>query len=386
MTVVRPEWTAPTVLTIDRLGELGDPISADNGEARLIAPLRGHPDFLAKLYKTPRGDADATRLDRLILLAEDSTATAETLRRDTSWPVARIRSLDYACTGAVIPRAPERFRAGARAGSTLAERYLDVDLLVQPAEALVRRGLPVPTPQDRLTAVRNIVRIGATMEALDLVYSDWSYSNAFWTGKDWSVFLIDVDGCAFQTAPNICQPNWEDPLTPRTDLADTYVDRYRVAMLAARCLTARRDHLQAVHALENGIGPVWNRATAEALLGILLARVREHRPSLSTLQTVLDGGPYAFIPGRRAPLPPKLQVTLVQPRASVCAPPGGPNVKPAERSTASLTPTTGPTATVKSGVSQRQPRKSTFNSQTIAALVIISLLTLLIVVLAIANP
>jgi hypothetical protein len=383
MTLTRPEWTCPAVLTIDDLGGvggLGDPLSRDNGEARLIAPLIDHPAFLAKLYKTPRGEDDATRLDRLVLLAEGSTSFAATLRSDTSWPVARIRSADHALTGCVIPRAPDRFRAGVRAGTTLVERYLDVDLLAKPAEVLRRRGLPVPTAQDRLTAARHLARVGAAMERLDLVYSDWSYSNAFWNSQDWSVFLIDVDGCAFHAAANICQPNWEDPLTPRTDLADTYVDRYRVALLVARCLTARRDRLQAARALTDGSVPAsWSRATAEALLDVLLARQREYRPSLSTLQAVMDGGPYVFIPGRRAPLPSEPQITLVPQRPAVAVDAAGPNVKPPQRSAA---PSTSP---APSAPGVPRPRSGAVDSSAVGTVIVLALLALLIIALVIAN-
>jgi hypothetical protein len=382
MSASRREWAGGSILAIDEAADLADPISTDNGEARLIAPLRGNPDFLAKLYKTPRGDAEATRLDRLISIPEDD-GPATMLRGDSSWPVARIRSEHHACTGVVIPRAPERFRAQVQSGTTLVERYLDVDLLAKPADALVKRGLTAPTPPDRLTAAGHIVRIGAAMESLGLVYSDWSYSNAFWAPQDWSIYLIDVDGCAFTTTTNLCQPNWEDPLTPRVAPADTYVDRYRVALLTARCLTARRDRLQAARALVSETH-CWNRATAEVLLDILLARERRHRPSLGTLRIVLEGGPYVFVPGRRTPLPPEPQITVVAGASLASNGVGGPNVR-LPGSSKATPPSVGSTGVTRPGVPKQRSKPTRLDIPFAAAFTSLGMVTLLIIILAIAN-
>lgn len=301
-------WPLPPVLDIREVGDLTEPLSTGAGQSMSIAPLASHPAFLLKTYRTPGGTAQAARLDRLVQLAEKDTDDARVLRQRTSWPVARVRDAGQDCVACVIPRAPERFRVSARpagqVGTVAPARYLEIDLLAQPAESLARRGLPVPAGPQRLTVARRVVDVAASLERLRLVYSDWSYSNAFWTGHDWSVFLIDVDGCAEGSGVNICQPNWEDPLTPRHRPADTYVERYRVGLLVSRILTGERDIWQAARSLQSPDGRACSGAVAEVLLDMLLVTDRLHRPSVTTLATVLADGPYVFFPGRRHPIPP----------------------------------------------------------------------------------
>ncbi|GAA3431365.1 hypothetical protein [Kutzneria kofuensis] len=286
-------WRLPAVVTLDEIGPLAGTISDAAGQSTGIHPLDDHPGWLAKLYRTPGGAADAKRLDDLIALPVDGL-----LRDATSWPVARIAA-DEKTLGCVIPTAPDRFRRDDGV-------WREIDWLAKPDHLFVRRGLTVPTRADRLSICRNLVDVAAALERHELVYSDWSYSNAFWCDTDGSVFVIDIDGCGPGPVPNIFQPNWDDPLTRRPMLADACTDRYRVALLVTRCLTGERELPLALNALADSDG-LGNRGLREVLLDILLSTDRERRPSLSDLATVIAGGLYVSFGPRpeRIALPPR---------------------------------------------------------------------------------
>jgi hypothetical protein len=304
-------WHLPTVVTLDDLGPLEKTISDGAGQSTGIHPVTEHPGWLAKLYRTPGGHGDATRLDGLIALAGTVTGEdATTLRASTSWPVARIAERESQALGCVIPAAPDKFRWD---GAGAAPRFREVDWLAKPDDAFARRNYPVPSRSDRLRVCRNLVVVAAVLERHKLVYSDWSYSNAFWCDTDASVFVIDIDGCGPNAVPNIFQPNWDDPLTQRPNEADGYTDRYRVALLVTRCLTGQRDLASALNALAESDG-LGNRGLREILLDILLSEEREQRPSMAELATVIAGGLYvrfgprptrSAVPARPVPTLPK---------------------------------------------------------------------------------
>src|SRR5262249_44605130 len=273
----------------------GTALSRDAGESQGIYCLTNHPGWLAKIYKLPLHPSQTAVLDRLIALPADTSATDHAvISRNTSWPVARVTDAVGRCVGCIIPEAPVTFRV--RRGED--ERFLEVDLLAKPADAFPRRGLSAPTYDDRVKACSSLAAVAAVLEHHDLVYSDWSYSNAFWSASDYSVYVIDIDGCRFGTNHNIHQPNWDDPLTLAADPADTYTDRYRSGLLVARCLTGYRDRIDVLHCLA-GI----NSEVAELLLDVLLAADRRRRPTASALSKALTGMPYLRIPLVRSALP-----------------------------------------------------------------------------------
>ncbi|RKT89206.1 hypothetical protein SAMN05421805_101762 [Saccharopolyspora antimicrobica] len=304
-------WPLPAVIGLDELAPLQRTLSDGAGQSTGIHPIGDHPGWLAKLYRTPGGHGEATRLDELIALpATIGADDAATLSTSTSWPVARITDGDELVHGCVIPAAPDRFRQGSDG------EFREIDTLARTADSFARHGLRAPSRADRLRVCRNLVRVAEVLERHGLVYSDWSYSNAFWCHDDASVFVIDIDGCGTGSVPNIAQPNWDDPLTPRPDEADSRTDRFRVALLVTRCLTGQRDLTVALNDLAESDG-LGNRGLREVLLDMLLSEDRERRPSLAELGTVLAGGLYARfgspparnqIPERPAPPPP---VTVV---------------------------------------------------------------------------
>jgi hypothetical protein len=209
--------------------------------------------------------------------------------------------------------APEQYRCELRRGGFSERRFVEIDWLAKSDESIWGIGLPYPGFEGRLAACRRLTELAAILESLGLVYSDWSFSNAFWSPEQRSVYLIDVDGCQPHKMPDIHQPNWADPLTPQGTDADEYTDRYRLGLLVAKCMTGRRD----AHAFHTVAASHWQNqpAVSDVLLDMLLATDRERRPSAAQLNLALNGGPYL----RTVPRPtltalPPLPRTNPQPR------------------------------------------------------------------------
>jgi hypothetical protein len=296
-------FSLPRVVDVLDLGDLDAAIAENNGQSRAIRPLLRHPGYLIKLYVAPLAGPECRRLDKLIALP---SAVGERDRRiiaeHTAWPVARVDSGRTAAVGCILPVAPAKYRAELHLpAGRVDDRYLDVDWLARPAEVLRRRGLPVPGDGERLRICRQIVAVADLLSRHNLVYSDWSYSNAFWSPVDFSAFVIDIDGCGELRVPNVFQPNWDDPLTGAAAPADNYTDRYRTALLVGRCLTGENHPVRMLHALSRHP----RRALANVLLDILCCPKRRLRPPLSAVSAVLDGLPYIRMPVQRVELPPE---------------------------------------------------------------------------------
>lgn len=298
-------WTLPRAVSLAELGRLAEPISEHNGQAVAVRPLADHPGWLAKLYRPDQHPDDAKRLDLLISAPDTLPEADRTLLYEGScWPAARIQESGNPAVGCVIPMAPEHFRGELRRGAFSERRYVEIDWLAKSDESIRGIGLPAPGAAGRLSACRQLTHLAAILETLDLVYSDWSFSNAFWSPARRSVYLIDVDGCQPRKMPDIHQPNWADPLTPQGTDADTYTDRYRLGLLVAKCMTGLRD-ARAFH--EVAASP-WQSgpALSDVLLDMLLATDRERRPSAAQLHQALNDGPYLRATPRpaRTELPP----------------------------------------------------------------------------------
>jgi len=297
-------WTLPRTVSVGDLGALGEPLSQHNGQAIAVRPLTDHPGWLAKLYRPDQRPEDAHRLD-LLISAPGTLPEADraALYAGTCWPAARIHGPGNPAVGCVLPMAPEQYRSELRRGGFSERRFVEIDWLAKSDESIRRIGLPPPGFGGRLAACRQLTELAAILENLGLVYSDWSFSNAFWSPDRRSVYLIDVDGCRPTKMPDLHQPNWADPLTPQGTDADMYTDRYRLGLLVAKCMTGRRD----AHAFHSVASP-WPHqpAVSDVLLDMLLATDRERRPSAAQLNQALYGGPYLRTVPRpaRAELPP----------------------------------------------------------------------------------
>ncbi|WP_042412988.1 hypothetical protein [Streptacidiphilus anmyonensis] len=284
-------WTLPRTVSLGDLGPFAEPISEHNGQAVAVRPLTNHPGWLAKLYRPDLPREDARRLD-LLISAPDTLPEADrtALYAGTCWPAARITGPGNPAVGCVIPVAPDQYRSELRRGTFSERRFVEIDWLAKSDESIHGVGLPRPGFAGRLAACRRLGELAAILERLGLVYSDWSFSNAFWSPDRRSVYLIDVDGCQPDKMPDIHQPNWADPLTPPGTDADEYTDRYRIGLLVAKCLTGQRD----AHAFHTVAASPWQNqpAVCDVLLDMLLATDRERRPSAAQLVQALNGGPY----------------------------------------------------------------------------------------------
>ncbi|MER5437551.1 hypothetical protein [Streptomyces sp. NPDC002790] len=295
----------PRTVSVGDLGPLAEPISEHNGQAVAVRPLTNHPGWLAKLYRPDQHPEDAQRLD-LLIAAPDTLPEEERalLYAGTCWPAARIEEPGNPAVGCVIPMAPEEYRCELRRGAFSERRFVEIDWLAKSDESIRGVGLPSPGAAGRLDACRQLTRLAAILESLGLVYSDWSFSNAFWSPGRSSVYLIDVDGCQPAKMPDIHQPNWADPLTPPGTDADEYTDRYRLGLLVAKCMTGLRD----AHTFHTVAASPWpsRPAVSEVLLDMLLATDRERRPSAAQLNQALNAGPYLRATPRptRTKLPP----------------------------------------------------------------------------------
>jgi hypothetical protein len=379
MTSTARNWPLSTVVPLPDLGPLAPPISKDDGQSKSVSPLERHDGWLVKLYRSPVDSADSERLDALITLPETaSDRDRALLSSSTSWPVARITGTGNETVGCVIPTAPANFRATLQASATQSlEKYLDVDWLAQPNATLVGRSLRVPSVAERLKVCRNVVAVAACLERHRIVYSDWSYSNTFWDPLDHLVFVIDVDGCGRRSIPNICQPQWEDPLTARTAPADSCTDRFRVALLVARCLTGQREVSRALHGLADVGGHLSNAALPETLLDMLLAEERRHRPTLDTLLTVMDGDPRVRWKLKRLPLPPLPAPAPDPPSAATAgAGAGGP------RTIKSNPHIRGQRQPEKQKVSAMQPTSASLSRKELAAVLVFLAVVIALVIVA----
>ncbi|MFF2082096.1 hypothetical protein ACFVXG_45900 [Kitasatospora sp. NPDC058162] len=298
MTAVPP--TVPAVLTRAELGEPGEALAGESGESvgihRLTGPLAGSGLLFKQYKRTAAQNGRDAALEQLIAFGRSPAAVGRTERElllgCTSWPVAKVTDRNGELVGCLIPEADRRFRAENG-------RLREIDTLAQSDERLAAKGVPVTAAQ-RAAVCRAVVRVAAALERRRLVYSDWNYANALWCPADCSVFVIDIDGCRPERMPNIFQSDWEDPLTDGAMPADVFTDRYRVALLTARCLTGRRDLPSVLHALDGARDDAVPGRSL--LLDMLWAAARETRPASRSLLAALDGADVHF-PVERLPLP-----------------------------------------------------------------------------------
>jgi hypothetical protein len=274
------------------IASLKPPISKDHGESVLVAPVADDPNTLFKEFRPGACTrADDDRLDRLIALPRRlSTEDRRLLVSASCWPISRVMEGGHT-VGVLLPRAPAKFEAPLRSATGTSDpKPIAVDWLAKTAEQQAVRGLPPMGFEQRLRVCRDIVAVAAILEQEGVVYGDWSYANAFWSPSDFSGYLIDVDSCAFGSRPWVGTPNWEDPLTGPGRDVDSYTDRYRLALLVARCLTGERDNvsiaLKQVRAQSDALGM---SQLGQLLTGVVCASSRSARPSVEAMLNALSG-------------------------------------------------------------------------------------------------
>lgn len=287
MTTSKPRFA--TVTQRSALGRLLPPLSKDDGESVQIAPLADDPNVLFKEYrKNACTPADDLRIGRLIEVPRGLSATdREQLERASCWPISRVVE-NNRTVGVLLPRAPAKFSFALQSLTGTGDRKpLAIDWLAKDPAQQAKRGLPRTTFAQRLKVCRDIAAVAAVFEQEKIVYGDWSYANAFWSASDFSGYLIDVDTCAFDARPFVNTPNWEDPFVPQNGRIDSTTDRYRLALLVARCLSGEREPaaavqwaaVKSVEARMPGIGQV--------LATTVNARSREARPTVAAILAAL---------------------------------------------------------------------------------------------------
>lgn len=307
-----------SVAPIVQLSEIttGDVLSEHQGQSRRVCTLVSHPGWVYKEYKSALPAAASAHLDRLIALPARFTATErEVVAAATSWPGARVVRGDESC-GVLMPLAPDGFSADLRLpGGRVERRTRNVDWLAQTEAAQRARGIDPPSLAERVAVCASLVAVAALFERHRVVYLDWSFANAFWSDRTHQAYVIDIDGCSFGPRPMIECPGWADPLFPMGAVGGHPVDRYRVALLVARCLTVRRDSVDAA------IAGMSELAAAHPALGrvhILVERALTasqalDRPPLAALaQALREAG--AALAGPVRPVTTSGGRTAAQPR------------------------------------------------------------------------
>ncbi|MFI9103142.1 hypothetical protein ACIGXA_21730 [Streptomyces fildesensis] len=254
-----------------------------------VVDVPGQERLVAKIFRAPCRPDQSEHLRQLIALPHLMGASdRDIVTSGSCWPLAVLTDGDGAVVGCLLPKAPAKFLVDLTAPSGRSVvRYLEIDWLANPDAVLEKRGLPAQSLRSRTEVCRGLAAVAAVLERHGLVYSDWSYSNSFWSSEDCSAYVIDIDGCVPASGPNLHQPGWEDPLTSSGDDADTYVDRYRFALLVARCLTGRRRAEHVMSAVRDGTELDASPDLRDMLLRMLLSPARRERPSIQQLLGVL---------------------------------------------------------------------------------------------------
>ena len=295
-------WSQPPVgrlATLSEIGPIGKKLSEHNGESRFVALLQNYLGWVYKEYLSVADVSQSQRLDQLIRLPGQMTASDKALiEAHTSWPAARVVNDWYETIGVLMPLAPEHYKTDMRLPGGRSRRMpLLVDqLALLPSEQ--ERLLTAQSLADRIEVCASVAAVGALFERYRLVYLDWSYANIFWSLDDHSCYVIDMDGSSFGARPQIHQPGWDDPLVPLGQEAGNESDRYRVALLIARCLTGVRgqptDTRAALNDLRQHSAPV--EQVAELLIWSISAQSTRDRPPVAKISAALNA-----VNGRPAP-------------------------------------------------------------------------------------
>lgn len=295
-------WTGARVVPMSAL-EHDVLLSENTGQSRRVSTLGSHSGWIYKEYLAPASADEVTRLDRLVIYPAGLAASdLELIDHNTSWPAARVVK-DDRTVGVCLPLAPDAFSGDLKGARRAQRKTLEIDLLALPPAHQERRGLAPQTLTDRLDVCSSLTAVAALFERSGLVYLDWSFANAFWSPTHHSAYVIDVDGCSFGPLPEIGAPGWADPLVPKGVMASNAVDRYRVALLVARCLTMERGNPELLPVAVRRLGADHGalRPLGDLLVQALTADRLEGRPPVARLHAALTaaqtGVPVDIRPG-----------------------------------------------------------------------------------------
>lgn len=265
-----PDIPIPLVIRYEDLVS-GTVLAENQGQARVVCLLDSHPGWIYKEYRSALSTADEAQMDRLITLPVRLTpAERAALRKGASWPASRVIRDDRTC-GVLIPQAGQEFEVDFQLPSgRVQRRTLALDWLAQPEDRQRTIGITPPSLAGRVAVCASLASTAAVLERNHVVYLDWSFNNAFWSHHDHSSYIIDVDGCSFGARPMIGCPGWDDPHHPLGSDGGAEVDRYRLSLLVARCLTTERTDTTAAVAVDR------------------LARLATDEPALARVSEVVE--------------------------------------------------------------------------------------------------
>jgi hypothetical protein len=248
------DWPYAGEVALDQVARQGRSLGMNGGDAHVVYEIADHPGWVAKLYKQSMLSLEADNLRKLIELP-GSMSGSDLARVDscTAWPTARILE-NGATVGVVMAKAPDYFfvEFKLRANRVGVAEVLPIDWLIGDEANLARQDIKIPAADVRQHIAREFLAVGELLERHNVVYGDWSYRNSLWSPGDGQVFLLDMDSGRLGRRRWVESPQWEDPLYPvstRKPL-DCFNDRYKLAVLAVRCITgARGDPIQALSRL-----------------------------------------------------------------------------------------------------------------------------------------
>jgi hypothetical protein len=301
-------WSRPPqgrVTRLSELGDLGDKVSDGAGECMFVCKLASHPGWLYKAYRKTPSAAGVSRIDMLVdfpqLMGPGDRVLVDTY---TAWPAARVVDAANQTTGVLLPLAPEKYRLQwTLPTGRVTQKFLDVDLLALSAQEQRQKGLPPQSLEQRISVCASIVAAADLLERHHLVYLDWSYANVFWCPTDHSAYLIDLDGASYGPRPQIQAPQWEDPHVSLGSPAGNDTDRYRVALLIARCLTGARVHVGDARDRLSELRT--HSAEVERLVEMLIVTLKASspsaRPAIAAMKAALDAAVHSSPAGRTSP-------------------------------------------------------------------------------------
>jgi hypothetical protein len=217
--------------------ELG---SGGQGRVRRVEG-QGEP-LVFKEYKVSGADPGALKL------LVDFPATLQLYEREflqgcSAWPLARVFK-NGQVSGFLMREIPAHFMAPNSAGSL---KMREVQYLVYDRKPMWGDNVPAAgiSAQARISVATAFVELMSMLHAKTLVIGDVSMNNVLWTTRSedaTEIFLIDCDGIrglgSRPVLPQADTLDWNDPRQKPQAGPDMDTDRYKIALLVGRVLSA----------------------------------------------------------------------------------------------------------------------------------------------------
>jgi DNA-binding helix-hairpin-helix protein with protein kinase domain len=219
-----------------RLDELGAIIKLADGGQGTVHRAALAPGELYKEYHAPEL-LNVGELERLIRTVRDGSthrSERDLILSGTAWPTSTVTA-NGACTGLMMPEAPEHFTAeiGGR------KRLRELQFLIFKSKPMWSE-LALPSQDQRREIVLGFVRLFKALHDADIVIGDVSPRNFLWAFEPrLCVYALDCDGFRVNgfapPMPQAQTPDWVDP-DQAVGVATLDGDRYKLALLVLRVL------------------------------------------------------------------------------------------------------------------------------------------------------